>query len=132
MKARSPETGLDQEEITALTGKSLSTVSRALNKACDMKYCDYIEKMNEIYRLERKYYVKTSFRELVIDRLTKTGEESRILQEKIDSIRGRIKEDEKEKNRDLLEHFERLYRQADQLIELNREILELSNKFFKD
>ncbi|MHA2295060.1 MAG: hypothetical protein ACXAEU_14720 [Candidatus Hodarchaeales archaeon] len=132
LKARSPEFGLDQEEIADLTGKSLSTISRALNDAVELKYCEYKETMNEIFRRERKYYVRTSFKEMVLERLTKTADESKILQDKINKIRSSMKEEEITNNNELLEHFDRLDKQATLLIEFNRKIIELSQEFFKD
>ncbi|MFX1538281.1 MAG: hypothetical protein ACFFDI_29175, partial [Promethearchaeota archaeon] len=39
LKATSPEKGLDQQQIALLTGRSVSTVSRVLDKMIKMKYC---------------------------------------------------------------------------------------------
>ncbi|MFX0095914.1 MAG: MarR family transcriptional regulator, partial [Candidatus Hodarchaeota archaeon] len=78
-KARSPETSLNQQEIANLTDISLSTVSRTLTKMVKAGFCDFVGKMNEKGRLEKKFFTKKSVNYVIIERFKLSIKESSII-----------------------------------------------------
>ncbi|MHA2224685.1 MAG: hypothetical protein ACXAC8_05750 [Candidatus Hodarchaeales archaeon] len=89
LKARTKEKGLDQQQITTIINGnfpqkvSVSTVSRTLSKMVKSKYCDYTE---ESGRGKRKYFAKTNFTDLAIERIQINIEEGRNLVRSLEEI----------------------------------------------
>ncbi|MFX0090581.1 MAG: hypothetical protein ACFFBD_02365 [Candidatus Hodarchaeota archaeon] len=122
LKARAPEAGMDQQEIASIIGKSVSTVSRTLNRMVEAKFCTFIEEMNEKYRRERKYFVKTSFRELALDRIKQQIKQILRFKDRLEQIKRNVLENAADENavnenKDLLDELDALIIIYSQLVE---------------
>jgi len=136
LKAASPENGLDQQQIAFLTGRSLSTVSRVLDKMVRLKYCNYEEdsttseeKQDNLskrkYYPRRRYYIKASYKELTVDAVNQGIAEYSRMKRELEKIRAKVPNEEEDSNSDLLTLLDRLTEDFDQLVVAFRRMLEL-------
>ncbi|MHA2296393.1 MAG: hypothetical protein ACXAEU_08355 [Candidatus Hodarchaeales archaeon] len=118
LKARSPDTGLDQKQIAAyitqnFTPVDVSTVSRILKKMEQQSFCNFKEEKHpHSNRNRHRYFAKTSFKDLLIGRLHASIKEANGMIGELDKLKGKVSDDETSKNQDLLElvyYLERLY-----------------------
>ena len=139
LKATSPERGLDQEEIASLTNKSVSTISRTLDKMVSLKYCSFKEDKGEIssstrrkYYPRRRYYMRASYKDISKDTVTQGIVAYEGMKEKVEQIRQKIPEEEYGENTDLLALLDRFRKDFDQLVTVYQKMIELWAEITKE
>ncbi|TXT64316.1 MAG: hypothetical protein BAJALOKI3v1_230047 [Promethearchaeota archaeon] len=130
-KANNPEEGLDQQEIAEMIDRSVSTASRLLNKLVDLQYCDFVEKINENDRRERKYYMSKSINQIASKRFKYLIKESEELKNNLVRIQNEIPKNQQDKNKEISEHLNYLTSQVEKLIEFYSRVLKLSKELFE-
>ncbi|MFX0092486.1 MAG: hypothetical protein ACFFBD_12050 [Candidatus Hodarchaeota archaeon] len=110
LKARSPESGLDQQQIKmALTEYiekiSVSTVSRTLADMEKSKLCKSEEET--IYKARKKYYIERSLKRFSLEKMDRLKEDTVDFMEKIHKIKENISVEESKEieNQRLLERI---------------------------
>ncbi|MFX1536922.1 MAG: hypothetical protein ACFFDI_22110 [Promethearchaeota archaeon] len=132
LRARNPGNGLNQQEIAPIIDTHVSTVSRALSIMVNFGFCSFIETKGKKNRLERRYYIKSSVKEQMFDRINQEIKENLLRRDGLERIKKNIPEEELKDNQELitvLEEFSAAYKHA---AEMQKQLLELNEEFFKD
>ncbi|MFX0203812.1 MAG: hypothetical protein ACFFCW_47545 [Candidatus Hodarchaeota archaeon] len=130
-KTKSPESGLNQQDIAALIDRSVSTVSRLLNKLVELKYCNYVEELNEQSRRERKYY-QTNIKDLASNRFKFIISQNRLIQAELEKIKAEIPTEEVPENKEFIAHLEWLNKMFEQLNNIYKQAVILSQELLAD
>ncbi|MHA2105547.1 MAG: hypothetical protein ACW981_19140 [Candidatus Hodarchaeales archaeon] len=96
LKADSPENGLDQQEISKILHKSLSTVSRQMKTLVDMQIVSFTDKGI------RKYYTSKNFKQITNLRFQASIQEYLWTIEQLNSIKEEISNQEVEEYKNLI------------------------------
>ncbi|MFX0061893.1 MAG: hypothetical protein ACFFC7_06865 [Candidatus Hermodarchaeota archaeon] len=121
-KAQSPENGLEQQEIAAMVDRSVSAVSRLLNKLVEMKFCNFVEEMDK-GRRKRKYYMTVSFKEIAIGRFYQIIKDNLFLREELEKIPKNLPKEEIDENKELIEFLERMLTMIDKMNEFYKKAI---------
>lgn len=105
LKAKTPETALNQQEIAHLIGKSVSTVSRTLKNMVAAGYCNYVLENNEQDRAERKYHAKRDFKDFILARFTQSLREWDHVKNELAELTDSIPKEESQENQTLLKEI---------------------------
>lgn len=132
LKALSPENGLTQKEISALIGKSKSTVSRMLDLLVDQGFCTYNLRDNEMARAERLYFVKGSFKGIAIERVKKSLRENALLKNSLLQVAESASRNGHPDNQELLSRITRFCELIDAIILTDKNAIEILEKHYKD
>ena len=102
LRSLTPDKGMTQKDIATLITKSKSTVSRMLDLLVDQGFCSYNLEENELIRAERRYFIKSSFREITISRTRKSIVENNLLKNNLQNIKDNVSGETIDQNHDLL------------------------------
>ncbi|MHA2297851.1 MAG: MarR family transcriptional regulator [Candidatus Hodarchaeales archaeon] len=123
---------MTQKQITFLTDKSKSTVSRALELLVDQGFCDYALEDNERGRAERKYFVKGSFKEVAIARAKKSLTNNNLLKKQLQQIVESLPGKEINHNQGLLSRIELFCELIDVLVITEEKTIEIFQQHYVD
>lgn len=132
LRAISPEKGLSQKQITSLTCKSKSTVSRILELLVNQGFCDYKLEDNEKARAERLYFIKGSFKETAIARSMKGIEDTTALKNNLKMIAEDMPLGKINRDQELLERIELFTEFIDVLILTYKRTIDIFQDHYKN
>ncbi|MFW9996345.1 MAG: hypothetical protein ACFFD4_30160 [Candidatus Odinarchaeota archaeon] len=128
------EQGLTQNEIANLLDLSVSQVSRLLKILVDSKRCSSSDSnvRTDKGRLEKKYFFKSSLKEMVADRMKHGIKEYTSLKNDTILLREKVMKQDAGKHGELIANLQRMEKMSDDIILFFTKAMELAGEIFSD